>query len=66
MILPHEARQEILARIEPLPPEEIDLTACAGRSLAERIVSPEAIPPFDNTAMDGFAVRHVDLRAASP
>ena len=37
------------------------LRHCHGRVLATDIVAPIALPPFDNSAMDGFAVRHADL-----
>lgn len=65
MISLEEARAAILARITPLPPEEIDLDEALGRTLAAGVTSRDAIPPFDNTAMDGFAVDPRDLANAS-
>ncbi len=44
-----------------MPTEELTLRAASGRVLREDIVARKAIPPFDNSAMDGFAVRMDDL-----
>jgi len=44
-----------------LPNEPVPLSRAHGRVLAEALVAGVAIPPFDNAAMDGFAVRHADL-----
>lgn len=41
------------------------LAECAGLSLAEPITATVALPPFDNSAMDGYAVRSVDIARAS-
>ena len=49
----------------PLGPEQIPLAAIVGRVAAEEIRSPEDIPAFDNSAMDGFAVRSGDTTGAS-
>ncbi|MDX1545888.1 MAG: molybdopterin molybdotransferase MoeA [Rhodothermales bacterium] len=56
-----EARALILDRLAPQPSERVPLADLAGRMLAAPVVSREAIPPFDNSAMDGFAVRVEDL-----
>lgn len=45
-----------------LPVEHVALTRAHGRVLAEDIVAPMALQPFDNSAMDGYACRHADLR----
>ncbi len=45
-------------------PERIALRRAEGRVLAEDIVAPMPLPPFDNSRMDGFALRHADLAAA--
>lgn len=53
--------------LESLPPptvERVPLTASAGRFLAEKIFSPLDLPSFDNSAMDGYAVRAADVRGA--
>ena len=45
-----------------VPVEDRALAKCLGLVLAEDLVSPIALPSFDNSAMDGFAVRAADLR----
>jgi len=60
-----EARALILARIDLLGEETVALEEALDRTLSAAIASREPIPPFDNTAMDGFAVRSVDLAAAT-
>lgn len=42
-------------------PERLALSRCHGRVLAGEVVAPIPLPPFDNSAMDGFALRHADL-----
>src|SRR6476620_5305294 len=51
-----EARAEILAAARPLGAEEVPLSAAHGRVLAEDVVAAHDVPPFANSAMDGFAV----------
>ena len=41
--------------------ESIALADAAGRVLAEDLIAPIDLPPFDNSAVDGFAVRHADV-----
>ncbi|MBU4556578.1 MAG: molybdopterin molybdotransferase MoeA, partial [Actinobacteria bacterium] len=60
-----EARELLLARIERMPVERVELLECMGRVLAEDAVSDIDVAPFDNSAMDGFAVRAADLAGAS-
>ena len=57
-----EALQQMLQQL-PLPKvtETLALNACANRILAEDIFSPINVPSFDNSAMDGYAVRVSDL-----
>ena len=60
-LLPHEARALLLARLSPLPAETLALTsALAGRVVAADVRAAHDLPPFDNSAMDGFAVRAAD------
>jgi len=61
-----EARARVLAAAKPLPPERVPLAEALGRPLRESVVAPHPLPPFRNAAMDGVAVRSVDLRHASP
>lgn len=63
-ILFDEAR-DILRRVAAahrLPVEQVALPRCHGRVLAQDVVAPIALQPFDNSAMDGYACRHADLR----
>ena len=66
MISVEEALSEILAHVRPLEPERLPILSALGRVLAEEIVSDIEIPPFDNSAMDGYAVRATDVAAATP
>lgn len=65
MISVTEARRIINERIPSPGKEEIDLANAAGRVLAEDVHSPFPMPRFDNSAMDGFAVRARDTEMAS-
>lgn len=56
----HEARSLILRHTTPLPPELVPLTAAVGRVVAADIISPINLPTADNSAMDGYALRHGD------
>ena len=62
-----EARSTILAAAGAhlLPTERIELDDTLGRTLREDVVADEPNPRFDNSAMDGFAVRSFDVAAAS-
>jgi molybdopterin molybdotransferase len=51
-----EARERVLADARPLPPERVPVTEALGRVLAEEAASDSDLPPFDSSAMDGFAV----------
>jgi molybdopterin molybdotransferase len=51
-----EARRRVLAEVQPLGSEEVPLERALGRVLAEDVESPIAVPPFDSSAMDGYAV----------
>jgi len=65
MISVEEALERILSYFERLSPEEKPLLEALGQVLAEDVASPIDIPPLDNTAMDGYAVRATDTRGAS-
>src|SRR5690349_21894072 len=56
---------DCLAAIEPLPPREVPLLEAAGCRLAEDVISAIDMPRFDNSAMDGYAVRAAEVAAAS-
>ncbi|KIH77618.1 molybdopterin molybdochelatase [Geoalkalibacter ferrihydriticus] len=55
-----EARRLILTHTSPLDTERISLFTAGGRVLAEEIRAPWDLPPWDNSAMDGYAVRLAD------
>ncbi len=56
-----EARSEVLSAVEPLGIEEVSISEAGGRVLATDIIAPEDVPPFPNSAMDGYAVRAGDV-----
>ena len=57
-----QAQETVLAAAAPLGCEKVGLLDALGRVLGEDIVAPRANPPWDNSAMDGFAVRWEDIR----
>ena len=61
-----EARARILDGVRPLASEEIALPDALGRVLAIDAASRLTLPPWDNSAMDGYAVRSADVAGASP
>lgn len=65
MLSVEEARQQMLESIPVLPTEKREILDCTGYVLAEALHATENIPPFDNSAMDGFAVRSTDVKNAS-
>jgi molybdopterin molybdotransferase len=58
------AREVILECTRPLPAEPVPIADGLGRTLAETVGSVERVPGFDNSAMDGYAVRVADLVGA--
>lgn len=64
MIPLDEAQTHIIDRCPPLPVTSVPLREARGLVTAEGVSSPEQIPPFDNTAVDGFAVRAADTAPA--
>jgi molybdenum cofactor synthesis domain-containing protein len=61
-----EARRVVLDGCQPLAPVRWPLGVADRCVTAEAVRSPDAIPPFDNSAMDGYAVRADDVRSAGP
>jgi molybdopterin molybdotransferase len=59
-----QARALVLEACGPLPAVEVPLAAALGCISSEPVVSAESVPPFANTAMDGYAVRAADTAAA--
>ena len=56
---------DVLSVIEPLSPLELTLLDAHGCVLAENVAAGYPLPPFDNSAMDGYAVRAADVARAS-
>ncbi|WP_369778584.1 gephyrin-like molybdotransferase Glp [Streptomyces sp. R33] len=56
---------DVLAAIRPLEPIELQLLDAQGCVLVEDVTVPVALPPFDNSSMDGYAVRTADVQGAS-
>ena len=61
-----EHRDAILAAVTAAEPVRLPLAACLGLVLCEDVTSLVDLPGFDNSAMDGYAVRAVDVSAADP
>jgi molybdopterin molybdotransferase len=55
-----EAQREVLAAMRPLPETTVALAEALGLALARAVTAPHPVPPFANSAVDGFAVRSVD------
>lgn len=60
-----EALNYILDHIKPLPTKVLPITHCFNRVLAQDVISGCDVPPFVNSAMDGYAVRAEDVRDCS-
>jgi len=65
MISVEEALSYILKHFAPLEPEQVSLVDSLERVLTEDIVSDMNVPPFNNSAMDGYAVRAEDVVSAT-
>jgi len=65
LISVEEHRARILAAITPLPATSLPIMDVLGLAAAEDIAAAVALPSFDNSAMDGYAVRREDVVAAS-
>lgn len=61
-----EVQRLVLEGARPLPGEVVALTAGLGRVLSADVLAPESTPPWACSAMDGFAVRSVDVAGATP
>ncbi|HEX2167119.1 MAG TPA: gephyrin-like molybdotransferase Glp [Longimicrobiales bacterium] len=60
-----DALRIMLDQVAPLEAERVTLDAAFGRTLAQPVISPIDQPPWDNSAMDGFAVISSDVRGAT-
>jgi molybdopterin molybdotransferase len=66
LVTVEQAREAVLADLRPLGAEPVELRAALGRVIAQAATVPADIPPFDNSAMDGYAVRAADAADAGP
>jgi molybdopterin molybdotransferase len=64
MLSVDEARTRLLSNVRRLATERVSLAECAGRVLATDLAAGEPLPPFDCSAMDGYAVAVADFGAA--
>ncbi|MBM9505077.1 molybdotransferase-like divisome protein Glp [Actinacidiphila acididurans] len=60
-----EHLQSILGQLAPLEPIELQLLDAQGCVLVEDVTVPVALPPFENSSMDGYAVRVADVASAT-
>lgn len=60
-----DAQRRVLDRATPLSAEWVPLAAALGRALAQDVIATATLPPWDNAAMDGYAVRGEDVEGAS-
>jgi molybdopterin molybdotransferase len=65
-LAPEAARERVLAEVVPLGGERVRLEECLGRVTAAEVKSPISLQPFDNSAMDGYALRAVDTEGGRP
>jgi len=60
-----QARERILSHFQPVTTETLPLAGCSNRVLAQDIAATSDLPPFNNSSMDGFAVRAGDVLDAT-
>ena len=65
MLSVDEARARVLAVFGPLSPVDVDLEDALGLVAAANVDAPHDLPPFDNSSMDGYAVRCTDVARAT-
>lgn len=65
MLSVEEARARVLESVYPLEPRDVLVAEARGLVLAGDLVAPHSLPRFDNSAMDGYAVRAQDTKSAS-
>ena len=60
-----EALERVLSQLSALPPETVPLEEALGRVLTHDVLAPKQLPPWDSSAMDGYAVRGDDAAGAT-
>jgi molybdenum cofactor synthesis domain-containing protein len=66
MVSYQDALERMLKVVQPLASERLPLTAAYGRTVATPLAAPHAMPPFDQSLVDGYALRSSNTRAATP
>src|SRR5207245_11679126 len=66
MVSYQDALERMLQVVQPLASERLSLTAAYGRMVAAPVVAPHPMPPFDQSLVDGHALRSSDTRTATP
>jgi len=61
----YQARERILSHFQPVTTETLPLAGCSKRVLAQDMAATSDLPPFNNSSMDGFAVRAADVAEAA-
>ncbi len=61
-----DVQREILGAVAPLAPVTVPVRDALGLVTTRDVIAGEAVPPFANTAMDGYAVRAADTAGAGP
>ncbi len=61
-----EATARVLGEVRTLAPERVPLSESLGRAMADSLAATATLPPWDNSAVDGYAVRAADVALASP
>ena len=64
MIKLEEAQDFIFSKCPKLPAAKVEISESRGLVMADSVLSSENVPPFPNTAMDGYAVRAIDTEPA--
>src|SRR5439155_22287635 len=65
MVSYQDALERMLKFVQPLASERLPLTAAYGRMVAAPVVAPHPMPPFDQSLVDGYALRSRDTRTAT-
>ena len=60
-----QARERILSHFQPVKIETLPIAGCSNRVLAQDIAATSDLPPFNNSSMDGFALRAADVVEAA-
>ena len=65
MLQVHEAQEEMVAAVTSTATTKIPLASAVGKTIATPHLTQRTLPPWDNSAMDGFALRFEDVADAS-